>query len=188
VTLRPTWSQISNSRPAVGRTVRLFLAGVLLAGCSDLDPNIGPRRIEPPPGDAPDADVSDAAEPDDDVDPGRVNFGRDIRPLMNRPGKGDPSGRGCKSCHYRTEASHNGLDLSALDLTTLGSLRQGGGSSGTRIVVAGKPAESVIVQALLGQYPYAARMPKNGTPYWSDAEIDLVKQWISEGAKGANGE
>jgi hypothetical protein len=164
----------------------VFLTAASLVGCSALDPNTGalvPEEIH-------DAEVLDAPGGDDSgqVDPGGVNFGRDIRPLMNRPGKGDPTGRGCKSCHYHTEASHIGLDLGGLDLTTLGTLRMGGGSSGSRIVVAGKPAESVIVQALLGQYPYANRMPKNGNPYWSSEEIGLVMRWISEGAKGADDE
>jgi Planctomycete cytochrome C len=152
----------------------------MLAGCSDLDPNTGAPRPEE------EADATMAQ--DVYIAPGEVSFGRDIRPLMNRPGKGDPTGRGCKSCHYSTEPSHNGRDLSGLELSTLGHLRQGGGSSGSRIVVAGKPNESIIVQALLGQYGFANRMPKNGSPYWSDEEIQLVIDWISQGAKGADDE
>lgn len=184
MTLRPTWSNTSTARTAVGSLVGVFLTAALLVGCSALDPNTGALQQ---PTDVPDADGGDAGETDN-IDPGGVHFGQQIRPLMNRPGKGDPTGRGCKSCHYSTEASHVGLDLGGLDLSTLGKLRMGGGSSGSRIVVAGKPAESVIVQALLGQYPYANRMPKNGNPYWTDEEIGLVKQWISEGAKGADDE
>jgi hypothetical protein len=30
-------------------------------------------------------------------------------------------------------------------------------------------------------------MPKNG-PYWKPEEIDIVEQWIAQGAKGADGE
>jgi hypothetical protein len=166
----------------------VFVTAAWLVGCSSLDPNTGAAL--PPPVDMPDADVSDTGQPEDDADPGAVNFGRDIRPLMNRPSppKGDTmTPKGCKGCHYRTEPSHNGIDLGGLDLTTLGSLRVGGGSSGRRIVVAGKPAESALVQALHGQYPYSAQMPKTG-PYWKDEEIELVERWISEGAKGADGE
>jgi hypothetical protein len=187
VTLRPTWSKTRTDRTAVGSLVGVFLTAALLVGCSALDPNTGSARQ---PEDVPDADVSDGddAGETDDIDPGGVHFGQQIRPLMNRPGKGDPTGRGCKSCHYSTESSHVGLDLGGLDLSTLGKLRMGGGSSGSRIVVAGKPAESIIVQVLIGQYPYANRMPKNGNPYWTDNEIGLVKQWISEGAKGADDE
>jgi hypothetical protein len=55
-------------------------------------------------------------------------------------------------------------------------------------VVAGKPAESVMIQVLKGTYPFANRMPKNGNPYWSDAEIKIVEDWISQGAKGADDE
>jgi hypothetical protein len=101
---------------------------------------------------------------------------------MDRPSsKTDP--KGCKPCHYNTESSHNGIDLAGLDLTTLGDLRVGGGSSGTRIVVPGKPDESALVQALRGQYAYSNRMPKNG-PYWTDDEIQKVVDWIADGAKG----
>jgi hypothetical protein len=188
VTLRPKWSKNYRCTTAWSSRARLLIATVLLGGCSSLDPNIGPLRTESEEDVVEDAGTPEGGEPGEDVDHGGVNFGRDIRPLMNRPGKGDPTGRGCKSCHYRTEASHIGLDLGGLDLATLGSLRLGGGSSGRRIVVAGKPAESVIVQALLGQYPYSNRMPKNGNPFWSDAEVQLVKDWISQGAKGADDE
>jgi hypothetical protein len=191
VTLRPKWSKFAGSTTAWRRRARLLSAAALLGGCSGLDPNIGPWRIERESDVASaDADVPEtgAQEEGGQVNPGEVSFARDIRPLMNRPGKGDPTGRGCKSCHYHTEASHNGIDLSGLDLGTLGLLRQGGGSSGRRIVVAGKPAESVILQSLLGRYAYSNRMPKGGSPYWSDNEIQLVRQWITEGAKGANDE
>ena len=187
MTHRPKWSKTSSTTSAWRSRARLlFAAAALLVGCSDLDPNVGPRRIEQE--DRTDADTPDSGDLTDGEGPSDGRFAREIRPLMNRPGKGDPSGRGCKSCHYRTEANHTGLDLSGFDLTTLGSLRRGGGSSGRRIVVAGKPAESVIVQVLKGTYAYAARMPKNGMPYWSDAEIELVENWIADGAKGADDE
>jgi hypothetical protein len=161
----------------------LLFAAALLGGCSDLDPSIGPRRVDP-------VIVADADLPDtgDDADLGDRFFARNIRPLMNRASRGDLPGRGCKSCHYRSEANHTGLDLSGLDLTTLGSLRRGGGSSGPRIVVAGKPAESILLQALKGTYGFSNQMPKNGNPFWSDLEIGLVTKWISEGAKGADDE
>jgi hypothetical protein len=185
VTHRPKWSKTSSITSALRSCARLLFAGALLGGCSALDPNIGPTRTEPD--SLTDADAPDG-DPEGGADPGDGFFARNIRPLMNRPGKGDPTGRGCKSCHYRTETNHSGLDLSGLDLTTLRVLRRGGGTSGTRIVVAGKPSESVLVQVLKGTYGYAARMPKNGMPYWSDDEIELVEKWIAEGAKGADDE
>ena len=171
-------------------THRLGLAfALLLAGCSALDPAVGALSQPAIPDDAGDVD-SDAAPDGEDIPPGGISFARDIRPLMDRgaPPKGDTmTPKGCRPCHYSTQSSHNGIDLGGLDLTTLGSLRKGGGSSGTRIVVPGKPDESIIVQALKGQYPYAPRMPKNG-PFWTPEEIQKVVDWIAEGAKGADSE
>jgi hypothetical protein len=164
-----------------------LLCLVLAAGCSELDPNVGPWRVQQP--DESDAAVSGDAgsDGDDDVPPGSVSFALDIRPMLERP-KDYPTGRGCKSCHFRNQPTHNGTDLSGLDMSTLGELRKGGGSSGARIIVPGKPEESAIVQALRGQYPYSARMPKSGGAYWGDEEMRLITTWISEGAIGRDQE
>jgi hypothetical protein len=111
----------------------------------------------------------------------------EIRKLMDRM-PDDPTGPGCKRCHYSDQPSHIGLDLGGLDLRTLGSLRQGGGTSGTRIVVPGRPDESAIVQKLKGTYPFGTRMPKSGPPFWSEQEIQLVVDWIAQGALGDDDE
>jgi hypothetical protein len=188
VTFRPKWSTFPDGITAWQGPVRLFLAAALIGSCSDLDPNVGPLRIEQPVVDG--GATTDRGNTGDcvHVTPDEVCFARDIRPLMNRASKGDPTGKGCKGCHYSTEAQHNGLDLGGLDLASLGSLRMGGGSSARRIVVAGRPKDSVLVQVLWGTYPYANRMPKNG-PFWTeDHEIPLVERWIAEGAKGADDE
>lgn len=186
--LRPKWSKNKRLTTALRSRIPLLFVAALAAGaCSDLDPNIGPPRIEPEEDVVEDAGEAEGGNLDGSIPPPEgVSFKNDIRPLMDRPSsKTDP--KGCKSCHYRTEANHTGLDFSGLDLTTLGSLRRGGGSSGTRIIVPGKPKESVFYQVLLGQYGFAARMPKNG-PFWSTTETELVAKWISEGAKGADDE
>jgi hypothetical protein len=171
-----------------------------LIGCSSIDPRVGFLRTEQPgPTDEVDAwsgqepadDGSTDAQPDGDArverTSGTISFRASIRPLMNRTAS-DPTGKGCKNCHYSTEASHQGLDLGGLDLATLGALREGGGSTGRRIVVPGKPDESGLIQKLRGTYPYGTRMPKNGPPFWSDADVQLVADWISEGAQGADDE
>lgn len=182
---------------------------VFLAGCTNLDPSYGGLHVEKtdnpgididsggqePTTDAAsdgagdDASATDAPRSDAPASDARagVSFRRDIRPLMNRAAN-DPTGKGCKNCHYSTEANHQGLDLGGIDLATLGALRQGGGSTGKRIIVAGKPDESGLVQKLRGIYPYGTRMPKNGPPFWSDAEVKLVSDWIAEGAQGADDE
>jgi hypothetical protein len=182
--------------------MRLALA-VVLTGCTSFDPTFGPLHVEQPSsgveGDAangqePSSDAATDAAPDGDAGDGDaravasgVSFRRDIRPLMNRAAS-DPAGKGCKNCHYSTEVNHQGIDLGGLDLATLGALREGGGSSGRRIVVPGKPEESALVQKFGGTYPYGTRMPKNGPPFWSDADVKLVTDWIAEGAKGADDE
>jgi len=125
---------------------------------------------------------------DADSDPATsVSFHRDIRPIMNRPRFGDPAGPGCRECHYSTEPSHAGTDLSGLDLATLGALRRGGATSGAKIVVAGKPCSSVIVQKLLGTYN-GFQMPKDSSRHWTAAEVQLVIDWIAEGAVGGDSE
>jgi len=168
----------------------LFAVALFLPACSSLDPSVGPWRVEQPT--TRDAAASDAEQ---DVEPGvcegigpdEVCFARDIRPLMDRSSMSTP--KGCRGCHYSTEAKHVGIDLGGLDLSTLGKLRKGGGSSLKRIVVAGKPSESVIVQVLKGQYGYAPRMPKGPLAgFWTPEEIQLVSDWILQGARGIDRE
>ena len=83
---------------------------------------------------------------------------------------------------------HIGTDLGGLDFTTLKSLREGGGTSGRNIIIPGKPDDSALVQKLRGTYAYGTRMPKNGPPFWSDADMKVVSDWIAEGARGADDE
>lgn len=158
------------------RALRFLLVALpLCAGCGDIEPLVGGPR---------------PASSDDGggvADGGTVSFARDIRPIFDRF-PSDPAGPGCKLCHYRTQSSHVGLDLGGLDLTTLGSLREGGGTSGSKIVVPGRPEESALVQKLKGTYPFGTRMPKSGPPFLSQAEIDLISTWIAQGAKGADDE
>jgi hypothetical protein len=195
--------------------MRIALA-LFLAGCTNLDPSYGAIHVEQPSsgtdmdsgggrppakdaatlvdGDAAqtlDADATSSDDAPDDIGAPEaqtgISFRRDIRPLLNRAAN-DPTGKGCKNCHYSTEPNHPGLDLGGIDLATLGAIREGGGSTGKRIIVPGKPDESGFIQKLRGTYPYGTRMPKNGPPYWSDADVKIVSDWIAQGAKGADDE
>jgi hypothetical protein len=146
---------------AVLAILALYLAaGVLVAGCA-LEPDVGP----------PLAGQCDPADSDPDVD---VDFGRDIRPLFDRPG----TEGGC-SCHG---VGGSGQQLSGFDMSSLSTLRRGGEVSGNRIVVPGDPCSSVLVQKLSAAPAVGARMPLSGPPFFSDAEQQLVKDWIAEGA------
>lgn len=153
------------------------LAGWALAGCGDFfAPNVGDLVV-----------VTDGGATDAASDAPRISFAKDIRPLMNRTNT-DATGHGCKQCHYSTEPSHVGLDLAGLDLSTLGKLRKGGGTSGKGIVVPFDSKGSAIVQKLKGTYAFGTRMPKDGPAFWRDEDIQKVVDWIDQGAEGADDE
>lgn len=160
--------------PLRGALTLCLLAAFATLGpaCDGLDPQFGDLAAPPSP-------------PESDA--GAVSFARDIRPLLDRA-EDDPAGPGCKKCHYSTEPMHVGYDLGGLDLATLGSLRKGGATAGAKIVIAGAPEDSVLVQKLEGTYGYGARMPRSGPPYLRSEEIKLVKAWILAGAEGQDSE
>jgi len=170
------------------RFVFLFL-GTWGIGCDAWSPTVGEAidsatsDVEVPPSDV---SVDGDAPAEVSTDSGAVSFARDIRPLMNRA-IDSPVAKGCR-CHYPSSPTHIGLDLGGLDLSTLGTLREGGGSSGSRIIVPGDPDKSIIVQKLRGTYALGTRMPKNGPPFWTEAEIEIMRRWIAEGAKGKDDE
>jgi len=154
--------------------VKALLVIATLAGCSALtyEPDVGALQ-------APDAAVAldDAGGDGGATQPGRcsdsspitsVSFARDIRPLFAKsPG-------GC-SCHASNATG--GFNLGSYE-----SLRRGGTIGGTQIIVPGKPCESVLFQKLGLAPPFGARMPYNGPPFYSAAELGLVRDWIAEGA------
>ena len=156
-----------------GLVIALGLGTTVLGACSSLSPGVGPAVV---------------ACTDVDSDPTQtVSFATQIRPLMDRSAT-DPTGHGCLVCHYSTQPDHPCTDVSGLDIATLGALRRGGVVSGASIIVAGKPCESALVLKLQGDYATGLRMPKDGPPYWSDDQIQLVKDWIFEGANGEDPE
>lgn len=158
-------------------------APVVVIGCLDLSPTVGERPLN----EEERAAKRDTGVPNvtdgGDASSRTVSFADDIRPMIKRSAT-DPDAKGCYPCHDGRAAKHVGLDLGGLDLSTLGKLRQGGVTSGSNIIVPGDPEKSAIIQKLRGTYPYGTRMPKNGPPFWTDAEIELVAQWIREGAVG----
>ena len=105
-----------------------------------------------------------------DSDPSTtVSFAAHIRPLLARsPGS-------CTGCHGTSATS-------GFSIVTYEALRTGGQVSGTRIVVAGKPCDSVLLQKLGPAPPFGTRMPYSGPPFYSAADLALVRDWIAEGA------
>jgi hypothetical protein len=144
-------------------TARIALLAALAAGGCALTPDVGPRLA----GTCADAD-SDPATP--------VSFSASIRPLISR------SMGGC-SCHLPTPNGDGvGTQISGLNLSSLSTLRRGGLNSGAKVVIAGEPCSSIMYQKLSDAPPFGSRMPLNGPPYWSPDELQLLHDWIAEGA------
>jgi hypothetical protein len=125
------------------------------------------------------------ATPTADAAEGPVSFTSQIWPLINR--SDGPSSYGCRRCHDPSQPDPQGYQQTGLDLSSLGTLRRGGRSTGKRIVIPGNPDASAIVQKVEGTYAIGARMPKDRAP-WSVDEIALLRRWIQEGAHGEDSE
>ena len=135
--------------------------GVALAGC--LEPEVGPLLA----GTCKDADSDPAAT---------VSFSTQILPIFARA----PGGCGC---HMPNAGGPGiGIQLSGLNLSSLSALRAGGRNSGARIVVPQQPCESILYEKVYEAPPFGSRMPLGGPPFLSDADLDLLHDWISEGA------
>ena len=90
----------------------------------------------------------------------------------------------CTSCHTdegRTPSS--GLNLkSGTAFAALVGVASVGKAGATR-VIAGNPSGSYLVQKLEGAADIIGlRMPRNGPPYLTDAQVALIRLWIQNGA------
>lgn len=78
----------------------------------------------------------------------------------------------CINCHAGARAA-SGLRLDSYANSMTGS-RNG------PVILPGKPAQSPIVKFVKGQIQ--PRMPKNGPPWLTDAQVSVIEQWIASGA------
>jgi len=139
-------------------TARAALLALAVAGCYVV-PDVGPRLA----GTCDDNDSRPAGKP--------VSFAGDIQPLILR------QDGGC-GCHL----NGIGTQLAGLNLSSVTSLRMGGFNSGSRIVVAGDPCSSILYQKVSDAPPFGSRMPLDGPPFWTADELQLLHDWIAEGA------
>jgi hypothetical protein len=138
------------------------VAATVAAGCvDDFKPEVGPPLASS----CGDGDSNPAAN---------VSFSSDIAPLLAEK---------CSRCHTPGGAAPVGFEIGGLDVSSYASLRAGGVVSGTRIVVDGQACASALVQKLRPEVPFGARMPLNGPPFLDAAQIQLVHDWIAEGAR-----
>jgi hypothetical protein len=152
--------------PKLAALAPLVVAVSLLSGCilDSLAPEVG----EPLATDCDNAD-SDPATP--------VQFSTDI---VQRIFARDQLG--CSYCHAPDAEIPIGFQQSQLDVSSYESLRRGGLISRTGIIVPGRPCDSILLQKISEAPPYGQRMPFNGPPYLVAEEIQLIHDWIAEGA------
>ncbi len=117
--------------------------------------------------------VARCTEEDSDPDE-TVSFRDDILPLFEEY---------CVRCHTPGGDSPVGIEVGGLDLSSYSTLRAGGVVSGSTIVLGGDPCASVLRQKLGPAPPFGGRMPLNGPPFLGEGELQLVHDWIAEGAR-----
>jgi hypothetical protein len=93
-----------------------------------------------------------------------ISFSRDIAPVLSEK---------CRGCHVESNRPGGGLNM-----TLITGLLRGGDRGGA--VVAGKGAESLLVQKLKGMGD-GQRMPQRAPPLENDV-IAKIEKWIDEGA------
>src|SRR5690349_12989460 len=94
----------------------------------------------------------------------KVDFGQDIQPIL---------AKNCYECHGG-EKQKGGLRLDQKEAALKG------GDTGP-LLVAGKSAESLLIQVVTGAKEDIARMPKKREPL-SDEQIGILRGWIDQGA------
>ena len=108
--------------------------------------------------------------------PSGVSFAQQIQAQILTPA--------CTSCHTddgRTPSG--GLNLKAGSAyAALVGVASSSKPGATR-VIAGNPSGSYLVQKIEGAADIVGlRMPRNGPPFLSDAQVAMIRQWIQAGA------
>jgi WD40 repeat protein len=98
-------------------------------------------------------------------DPVKVSYYKDIRPIFQQ---------NCNGCHQPAKPMGGVVMTAHADLFKAGE-------RGKVVVVAGKPADSYLVEQIT-VHDGKAEMPKNASPL-SDAQIKTISDWIAQGAK-----
>ena len=95
----------------------------------------------------------------------KVSYDKQIRPMFQAK---------CQGCHQPAKAG-GGYVMTAFDRLLKG------GESDDQAIVAGKPAESHLVEQITPDKDGKAEMPQN-KPALSAGEIELITRWIAQGA------
>ncbi len=101
--------------------------------------------------------------------PGKVQFNRDIRPIL---------AENCFACHGPdAKQAKGGLRIDHRDSATKP------GESGSIPIVPGKPAASELVTRILSDDPDERMPPPDSHKSLTDRQKQLLKRWIAEGAE-----
>jgi hypothetical protein len=139
------------------RAALVFL--VACAGClEDIGPQVG-------------APVAALCSNDDENTSSTVSFARDIQPIFDAR---------CKACHYPTGFAPIGLQVTGLNLSSYQTVIAG--AIAGAVVVPDEPCASVLYLKVTPGPPFGSRMPLNGPPFLTAGDIQLIHDWIAEGA------
>src|SRR3954454_17834704 len=95
----------------------------------------------------------------------KVSYDKQVRPILQAH---------CQGCHQPAKAG------GAYVMTAFRPMLKGG-ESGVPAIVPGQPADSHLIE-LITPHAGKAEMPQN-KPALAGSEIDLIGQWIAQGAK-----
>ncbi len=110
-----------------------------------------------------------AGERDGSAPPSRIDFARQIRPILSD---------NCFRCHGPDDTERKvGLRLDIKD-KAFGELRGGG-----RAIVPGKSHESELIAKITAENPRERMPPAKANKTLSRAQIELLRQWIDQGAE-----
>src|SRR5215471_7786036 len=94
----------------------------------------------------------------------QVDYLRDIKPIL--------AGR-CYACHAAIKQK------GSLRLDTAALVREGGGTGPA--IVAGKPADSLLIKRILGEGGLSRMPPEDAGEALKPAQVALIRKWIEQG-------
>ncbi len=122
------------------------------------------------------AGCSKSSSPTTPTPASTVTFSQQIQAQILNPA--------CVSCHTdegRTPAGGLNLKSGSAHASLVGV--PSSAKPGAVRVITGNPSGSYLVQKLEGAADIVGlRMPRNGPPYLTDAQVALIRQWIQNGA------
>lgn len=145
----------------------IILSGVfVLAACAQ-------AATPTPPPTSPPAEATEASAPIETVEAtlpseeatstGAPSYAADVQPIFAQY---------CFACHSG-EGATKGVRLDGYEYTLAG------GGSGP-VIIPGDPSGSELLKRITGDS--VPRMPRNGPPFLTDQEIQIITSWIAAGA------